>query len=178
MNDAVLITRALHFAAERHTKQKRKGRAQEPYINHLAEVAALVVHATEGKDANLVAAALLHDTIEDTATQPEELASTFNSDVAELVQEVTDDKSLPKKTRKDLQVANAPKKSSRAKILKLADKTSNLRSIADSPPEDWDTERKREYIQWSVRVADGLNGVNRWLEARFKEALKKALQTL
>ena len=127
---------------------------------------------------NLVAAALLHDTIEDTATQPEELASTFNPDVAELVQEVTDDKSLPKKTRKDLHVANAPKKSSRAKILKLADKTSNLRSIADSPPKDWDTERKREYIQWSVSVADGLNGVNSWLEARFQEALKKALQTL
>ena len=97
MNDAVLITRALHFAAERHSNQRRKGQAQEPYINHLAEVAALVVQATKGEDANLVAAALLHDTIEDTATQPEELASIFNHDVAALVQEVTDNKSLTKK---------------------------------------------------------------------------------
>ena len=97
MNNTVLITRALHFAAERHSNQRRKGRAQEPYINHLAEVAELVGHATEGKDANLVVAALLHDTIEDTATLPEELASIFNRDVAELVQEVTDDKSLTKK---------------------------------------------------------------------------------
>ena len=111
MNDTVLITRALHFAAERHSNQRRKGRAQEPYINHLAEVAELVGHATEGKDANLVVAALLHDTIEDTATLPEELASIFNRDVAELVQEVTDDKSLTKKSRKDLQITNAPKKS-------------------------------------------------------------------
>ena len=178
MNDAVLITRALHFAAERHSNQRRKGQAQEPYINHLAEVAALVVQATKGEDANLVAAALLHDTIEDTATQPEELASIFNHDVAALVQEVTDNKSLTKKNRKDLQVTNAPKNSRRAKILKLADKTSNLRSIANSPPENWDKERKREYIQWSMRVADGLNGVNAWLEERFQEALKEALQTL
>ena len=178
MNDTVLITNALHFAAERHSNQRRKGRAQEPYINHLAEVATLVVQATDGQDANLVAAALLHDTIEDTATRPEDLASIFNHDVAELVQEVTDDKSLTKKTRKDLQVSNAPKKSRRAKILKLADKTSNLRSIANSPPESWDKKRKREYIQWSMRVADGLNGVNAWLEDRFQEALKEALQTL
>ena len=178
MNDTVLITRALHFAAERHSNQRRKGRAQEPYINHLAEVAELVVQATEGKDANLVVAALLHDTIEDTATLPEELASIFNRDVAQLVQEVTDDNSLTKKNRKDLQITNAPKKSRRAKILKLADKISNLRSIANSPPENWDEQRKREYIQWSMRVANGLKGVNPWLEARFKKAQQEALQAL
>ena len=117
MNDTVLITRALHFAAERHSNHRRKGQAQEPYVNHLAEVAELVASAMEGKDANLVAAALLHDTIEDTVTMPEELVTKFNSDVAKLVREVTDDKSLPKQDRKDLQVANAPEKSTRAKLL-------------------------------------------------------------
>lgn len=178
MNDTVLITRALHFAADRHSNHRRKGQAQEPYVNHLAEVAELVANATKGKDANLVAAALLHDTIEDTVTVPEELVTIFNSDVASLVQEVTDDKSLPKQNRKDLQVANAPTKSTRAKLLKLADKTSNLRSIAYSPPENWNTERKREYIDWSLKVANGLKGVHPWLEARFDEALEQAKQTL
>ncbi|HIB19813.1 MAG TPA: bifunctional (p)ppGpp synthetase/guanosine-3',5'-bis(diphosphate) 3'-pyrophosphohydrolase [Alphaproteobacteria bacterium] len=178
MNDTVLITRALHFAAERHSNHRRKGQAQEPYVNHLAEVAELVASATEGKDANLVAAALLHDTIEDTVTVPEELVTIFNSDVARLVREVTDDKSLPKQDRKDLQVANAPEKSTRAKLLKLADKTSNLRSIASSPPENWNTERKQEYIDWSSKVGAGLKGVNPWLEARFCEALAQAEQAL
>ncbi len=109
---------------------------------------------------------------------PEELVTKFNSDVAKLVREVTDDKSLPKQDRKDLQVANAPEKSTRAKLLKLADKTSNLRSIASSPPENWNTERKQEYIDWSSKVGAGLKGVNPWLEARFCEALAQAEQAL
>src|ERR1700680_2447266 len=107
MRDILLISRAWHFAAQRHSTQKRKGEAQEPYINHLAEVAELVATATEGRDANLVAAAVLHDTIEDTATLRGELASIFNADVAELVSEVTDDKTLDKAERKTLQVTHA-----------------------------------------------------------------------
>ena len=99
MNEIVLITRALRFAAERHSTQRRKGQAKEPYINHLAEVAELVAKATDGKDTNLVVAALLHDTIEDTKTAPEELVAEFNSDIAQLVREVTDDKSLSKQDR-------------------------------------------------------------------------------
>ena len=177
MNDQ-LILKAAHFAAVKHRKQKRKDKDKTPYINHPISVAMIISEIGGIDDPEVLAAALLHDTIEDTATRPEELASIFNHDVAALVQEVTDDKSLTKKNRKDLQVTNAPKNSRRAKILKLADKTSNLRSIAHSPPENWDKERKREYIQWSMRVADGLNGVNAWLEERFQEALKEALQTL
>ena len=91
MMDIVLLSRAWHFAAQRHITQKRKGKAQEPYVNHLAEVADLVATATDGQDANLVAAAVLHDTVEDTATLPGELASVFNADIASLVMEVTDD---------------------------------------------------------------------------------------
>ena len=120
MNEIVLITRALRFAAERHSTQRRKVQAKEPYINHLAEVAELVAKATDGKDTNLVVAALLHDTIEDTKTVPEELVAEFNSDIAQLVREVTDDKSLTKQDRKNLQIANASQKSPRAKLLKLA----------------------------------------------------------
>ena len=178
MNDTVLITRALRFAAERHSNQRRKGQAKEPYVNHLAEVAELVAKATEGKDANLVAAALLHDTIEDTETVREELLTVFNNDIAQLVGEVTDDKSLPKQDRKNLQVTDASRKSTRAKLLKLADKTANLRSIANSPPENWNTERKRAYVDWATKVASGLKGVNPWLEGRFDDALKRAQQAL
>src|ERR1700684_4054477 len=104
MRDVLLISRAWHFAAQRHATQRRKGKAQEPYVNHLAEVAELVATATEGQDANLVAEAVLHDTVEDTATSPAELTSVFNADIASLVTEVTDDKSLAKEMRKKLQV--------------------------------------------------------------------------
>ncbi|RME97259.1 MAG: HD domain-containing protein, partial [Alphaproteobacteria bacterium] len=99
-----------------------------------------------------------------------ELAELFNDDIAALVAEVSDDKSLPKAERKRLQVVTAPAKSQRAKILKLADKTSNLRALAESPPKDWSLERRRDYLQWARDVAAGLRGVNPWLEARFDEA--------
>ena len=174
MNEIVLITRAFNFASQRHSSQRRKGQAHEPYVNHLAEVAQLVAEATNGSDPNLVAAALLHDTIEDTETDPRELISIFNQDVAALVNEVTDDKTLRKDERKARQVANAPKKTSRAKILKLADKTSNLRSIATSPPENWDTVRKTEYINWAVKVVQELGDVPKELKTHFNVAVQKA----
>lgn len=178
MGDILQITRAWNFSAQRHVKQKRKGEAQEPYVNHLAEVAELVATATEGRDANLVAAAVLHDTVEDTATLPAELASVFNSDIADLVAEVTDDKKLSKAERKKLQVEHAAAKSERAKILKLADKTSNLRSLVKSPPTDWSLQRRQEYLNWALDVAKGLRGVNLWLEARFDEAAEQLRHSL
>ncbi len=173
MNEAVLlIARALDFAARKHVDQRRKGEAEEPYINHLAEVANLLAEATGGEDAVLVAAGLLHDTIEDVGVTHAELAQAFGPEVADLVREVTDDKSLPKQERKRLQVEHAPHKSRRARQLKIADKTSNLRAIRNSPPRDWDEERKREYFDWAKRVVDGCRGVNARLEAAFDEAWK------
>jgi GTP diphosphokinase / guanosine-3',5'-bis(diphosphate) 3'-diphosphatase len=178
VTDILLIARAWNFSADRHAKQRRKGDAQEPYVNHLAEVAELVATATEGRDANLVAAAVLHDTVEDTATLPGELASIFNADVAELVAEVTDDKRLDKAERKRLQVEHALAKTARAKVLKLADKTSNLRSLVKSPPADWSLERRREYLAWAKEVVQGLRGTNAWLEARFDEAAEQLERSL
>lgn len=173
MTNPVLVSEAYAFAAERHVQQRRKGDKEEPYINHLVEVAALVAAATEGKDPNLTAAAVLHDTLEDTQTRFEELEERFNRDVADLVAEVTDDKSLPKKTRKDLQVANTPKKSSRAKIIKIADKISNLRSLLNSPPGNWSEERKKIYLDWARQVVEGARGVNAWLEDIFDDAARE-----
>lgn len=174
MSDIVLVARAWNFAAERHCHQRRKGEAQEPYVNHLAEVAELVAVATEGRDALLVAAAVLHDTVEDTETTGDDIARLFGAEVAGLVAEVTDDKALPKAERRTLQIHHAPQRSDRAKILKLADKTSNLRALATSPPVGWSPQRLAEYIDWAEQVAAGLRGVNPWLEARFEEAASLA----
>jgi len=174
MDDILLLTRAFAFAAEKHAHQRRKGENAEPYVNHLAEVAHLLAVAVHGRDANLIAAGLLHDTLEDTETTRDELVSTFNEDIASLVSEVTDDKSLPKQERKRLQVTHAPDKTARAKMLKLADKTSNLRGIVASPPAGWSIERRVEYVRWGRDVAAGLRGVHPWLEEQFDAAATTA----
>lgn len=161
------IFAAARFAAEKHANQKRKGLAGEPYVNHLIEVAQLIASSSDVLDTNLVMAGLLHDTIEDCGITAQELEQQFGSDVASLVAEVTDDKSLPKETRKALQVQNAPKKSSRAQVIKLADKISNLRSILDSPPADWSVDRRRQYVEWANQVVRGLSQPNRLLKAEF-----------
>ncbi len=162
------ILAAARFAAEKHAGQKRKGVAQEPYINHLIEVAQLIAASSATLDTNLVMAGLLHDTIEDTGATAEELEQRFGSDVASLVVEVTDDKSLPKEVRKALQIEHAPKKSPRAQVIKLADKISNLRSILASPPANWSQERKRQYIEWAKQVVDALSAPNSLLKAEFE----------
>jgi (p)ppGpp synthase/HD superfamily hydrolase len=174
MKEWLLVLKAADAAARWHVHHRRKGPAEEPYINHLLEVAMLVAEATGGNDTNLVIAALLHDAIEDSEVPRELIAETFGEDVASLVEEVTDDKSLPKSTRKEEQVKCASTKSPRAKILKLADKTSNLRAVASSPASDWSVKRRIEYVQWAKRVAKGLKGANPRLEAQFAEAADRA----
>jgi guanosine-3',5'-bis(diphosphate) 3'-pyrophosphohydrolase len=178
VSDIVAVARALDFAARKHSNQRRKGEAGEPYVNHLAEVARLVAEATEGQDTIVVLAALLHDAIEDTPTTRDELEREFGREVADIVVEVTDDKSLPKAERKRLQVETAPGKSLRAKLVKIADKTSNLRSIAKSPPMDWNIERQREYFDWAERVVAGCRGTNAVLEQWFDEAHAAGLRAL
>jgi (p)ppGpp synthase/HD superfamily hydrolase len=154
MNDVVRIMQAADFAARQHAAQRRKGVRAEPYMNHLVEVASLVAEATDG-DVDIVVAALLHDAVEDQDVKPEDIVERFGAEVGSLVAEVTDDKSKPKQERKDLQVRNAPHKSRGASVIKIADKTSNLRSIATSPP-PWPTERKQVYLNWARAVVAGL----------------------
>jgi (p)ppGpp synthase/HD superfamily hydrolase len=134
--------------------------------------------ASDGKDVELVIGGLLHDTIEDTDATHAEVLAAFGPVVADLVQEVTDDKSLPKAERKRLQVLHAPHKSARAKQLKLADKTSNLRALASSPPAGWPLSRQREYLDWARTVAAGLRGASAWLEAQFDEAAAEVERVL
>jgi guanosine-3',5'-bis(diphosphate) 3'-pyrophosphohydrolase len=174
MKEWTKVLKAADAAARWHVHQRRKGAAQEPYINHLLEVAMLVAEATDGKDPELIVAALLHDAIEDQEVPKSVIAEGFGEDVAGLVDEVTDDKTIDKQERKRLQVEHAPKKSQRAKILKLSDKTSNLRAIAASPPPDWSVKRRLEYVDWARRVSEGLKGVSQWLEGEFEQAAKEA----
>lgn len=164
------ILRAVDFAARRHAGQRRKGEAAEPYINHPIEVAHLLAEATDGRDPVLVMAGLLHDTVEDTTATFRELETEFGPEVAALVAEVSDDKSLPKAERKRRQIEHAPHVSDRAKMIKLADKTSNLRALAASPPGDWSAERKRDYFEWAAAVIAGCRGVNAGLERQFDQA--------
>jgi (p)ppGpp synthase/HD superfamily hydrolase len=175
MTSAVFdLARALDFVARKHAGQRRKGTAAEPYINHLAEVAWLLAEATAGEDRALVMAGLLHDTLEDTDTTLEELTHEFGSEIAALVAEVSDDKSLDRETRKRLQAATAAQKSPRAKMIKLADKISNIRSIIESPPRDWSVDRKLRYVEWAREVVAGCRGVNGRLEAEFDAACRAA----
>lgn len=178
MNDLVLFARALDFAARKHTDHRRKGVRAEPYVNHLAEVARMVADATEGRDVVAVLAALLHDTIEDTDTTREEIEALFGREVATVVVEVTDDKRLGKDERKRLQISESPHKSHRARLVKLADKTSNLRSMAASPPANWTQARKRGYFDWAKAVVDGIRGTDAGLEAAFDGAYDDGVRAL
>jgi guanosine-3',5'-bis(diphosphate) 3'-pyrophosphohydrolase len=130
------------------------------------------------RDETLLIAAILHDTIEDTATTREEIESQFGANVLALVLEVTDDKSLPKQTRKQLQVEHAHHKSRSAKLLKIADKISNVGDIITFPPKDWSLERRQEYLLWTEKVVAGLRGVNEKLESQYDELLAKGKQSL
>lgn len=172
MNAVVGVATALDFAARRHSGQRRKGLSAEPYVNHLTEVALLLAEATDGADPSLVMAGLLHDTIEDTDTTQEELAAVFGEDVASLVAEVTDDTRLVREMRKRLQVESAPHKSRRARMIKVADKIANLRSIAESPPVGWSGRRKREYVAWAREVVAACGPTNERLEKLFEEAAR------
>jgi (p)ppGpp synthase/HD superfamily hydrolase len=174
MKEWVSVLKAADAAARWHVHQRRKGPPKEPYINHLLEVAMLVAEATGGSDTNLVIAALLHDAIEDCEVPEGMIAEAFGEEVAAIVAEVTDDKSLPKETRKKQQVESAAGKSVKAKLLKLADKTSNLCAIAASPPAEWSVKRRMEYVDWALAVAAGLRGVSPELEQALDEAAAAA----
>ena len=174
MKEWITVLKAANVAARWHVHQRRKGAAEEPYVNHLLEVALLVAEATDGANPNIVIAALLHDAIEDSEVPREIIASAFGDQVARLVEELTDDKSLDKQARKRAQVENAPKKSKQAKVIKLADKISNLRGITASPPPDWSVKRRLDYVDWARKVVSGLRGANPMLEEEFDRAAAAA----
>ncbi|HTO64876.1 MAG TPA: HD domain-containing protein [Bradyrhizobium sp.] len=178
MHPICLVSEAADFAARRHAGMTRKGRGNELYINHLAEVANLLATVLGGRDADLVAAGWLHDTMEDTATTEQELAERFNAHVAGLVAEVTDDMRLPKSTRRQLQIVHAPGKSPSAKLIKIADKISNVRARIFPNPSEEQREELADYVAWAEQVVVGCRGGNAVLDGLFDEAVANARGTL
>ena len=162
-----LVIRAAAFAAEKHRRQRRKDADASPYINHPIALANVLVNEATVEDTTVLAAALLHDTIEDTATTSQELETVFGATIAGIVNEVTDDKSLSKAERKRGQIEHAAGLSPQAKLVKLADKICNLRDMNDAPPADWPLERRREYFDWAKQVIDRLRGAHARLENLF-----------
>ena len=162
-----LLIEAATFAAEKHRDQRRKDAAASPYINHPLAVARILTVEAGITDLVVITAALLHDTIEDTKTTEAELRERFGDEVTKVVLEVTDEKSLPKARRKQLQIEHAPQLTPAAKLVKLADKLCNLRDIIDHPPSAWPAERCAAYVVWTAAVVAGLRGINAPLEAAF-----------
>lgn len=168
--DVALVLRASAFAAHKHRNQRRKDVDASPYINHPLTLANVLANEGGVADAVTLCAALLHDTVEDTDTTGDELAREFGPEICGVVLEVTDDRTLPKAERKRLQVEHAATISDRAKLVKLADKISNLRDVATSPPAGWSLERRREYFDWARSVVDRLRGAHPGLEEAFDRA--------
>lgn len=166
-DDLPTLFHALQFASRKHINHRRKGGFDVPYINHPIDVAALLATTGAVTDTGILAAALLHDTVEDTDTTPAELEQAFGADIAGLVAEVTDDPAIDSAVRKVTQEMEAPFKSTRAKLIRLADKTCNIHDITYAPPPDWSLARRREYFAWASRVVAALGDVHPALEAEF-----------
>lgn len=171
--DLPLVLKAINFAADKHRGQSRKDAANTPYINHPIALANLLTNYAGVSSPDVIAAAILHDTVEDTDTTVEDIEELFGTAIRDIVMEVTDDKSLPSAERKRLQIEHAASISHEAKLVKLADKISNLQDIIASPPVKWSLERKREYFDWAKAVVDQLRGTNEKLEKLFDEIYSK-----
>lgn len=177
-HDISRLLEAASFAAFKHSEQRRKDLNASPYINHPLKVASVLADVGGTTDVDLLVAALLHDTVEDTNTSMVEIVSRFGDAVGRLVDEVTDDKSLPKERRKELQIEKAPAKSARAKLLKIADKICNVTDLDADSPVDWTRERKFQYLDWSEEVVAGCRGENVTLDEQFDAAVHEARQRL
>ncbi len=162
-----LLTEAYAFAADKHRHQRRKDVHASPYINHPIQIVHILTSDGGIENIPTLAAAILHDTIEDTEATVEELRERFGGEIASIVQEVTDDKSLPKDVRKRLQIEHARTLSHKAKLVKLADLISNVEETLDNASQLWSYDRRMEYIEWASRVVHGLRGISPTLEKRF-----------
>ena len=171
--DLKRLLKALAFAAHKHRDQRRKDVESSPYINHPIALVNILCNEGHVTDTNVICAALLHDTVEDTDTTPEELQREFGGEIRAIVMDVTDDKTLEKAERKQRQIEHAAHISEQAKLVKLADKISNLRDVASNPPPDWDLRRRQGYFEWAKAVIDRLRGVHGPMEAIFDEAYAK-----
>ena len=171
MINSSLVLSAAQFAALKHRDQRRKDVESSPYIIHPISVALAIADIGGIDEPEILAAALLHDTLEDTDTSLSELDEIFGETVRKYVEEVTDDKSLPKDERKHKQIEHAATLSRGATLIKLGDKISNVSDVSNSPPKGWDTERRGQYLDWAEAVINNCPKVNKALEEHFSELL-------
>jgi len=176
LEPTTLILKALDFAAHKHKHQRRKGEDAVPYINHPIELVTLLWHKGSIRDEVVIAAALLHDTVEDTDTTLDEVEAEFGPDIRRVVDEVTDDKALPKAARKQQQIDHAPHLTEQARLVKLADKIANLKDILVAPPANCSDERKLEYVEWCRAVIDLIRGTHPDLERLFDDVYRQGVQ--
>lgn len=176
MIDAFQLLTAIDYAAMMHKLQRRKGYLKIPYINHPIKVCQMIASVDE-TDPDLLIAAVLHDTLEDTSATQDEIKVLFGANVLSIVEEVTDDMDLPEKIRKELQVTKASKLSRMAKIIKVADKICNIHDILTYPIH-WGRKRKIRYVEWSMHVFEGCRGQNEKLDQLFIDIYNKGLVIL
>lgn len=172
------ILKAISFAANKHRNQRRKDSDASPYINHPIAVANVLASEGNVDDERILLGAILHDTVEDTETTFADLTDNFGIEIADIVREVTDDKSRPKARRKELQIEHAPHASNHAKQIKIADKICNIRDILQAPPADWSVERKQEYLEWTNKVVEGCRGVNQCLDLVYDDVFNEGKSLL
>ncbi|ALC47149.1 Mesh1 [Drosophila busckii] len=165
--------KCLQYAAHKHSEQRRKDPKCTPYVNHVINVSTILAVEAGVQDEAVLMAALLHDVVEDTDATFADVEALFGSDVCNLVCQVTDDKSLEKQERKRLQIVNAAKSSSRAKLIKLADKLDNLRDLQINTPSGWTEERREQYFVWAKKVVDNLRGTNSALEQQLDDIFRQ-----
>jgi GTP diphosphokinase / guanosine-3',5'-bis(diphosphate) 3'-diphosphatase len=168
---------ALRFAADKHVLQRRKGCDSVPYINHPIKVVQVLYHTGSENDPELLAAAVLHDVIEDTDATEKDLRAAFGNRVTDLVLEVSDDMSLNYEDRKRYQIKSAASLSDDAKKIKIADKISNIYDILHLPL-TWSHRRKQQYIEWADKVVQSCRGVNPKLDEAFDNIMQKAVDIL
>ncbi|XP_052819618.1 guanosine-3',5'-bis(diphosphate) 3'-pyrophosphohydrolase MESH1-like [Mya arenaria] len=171
-SDIAEVIRCTDFAAIKHKNQRRKDQDRTPYINHPIGVANILTHEAGVTDLQVIQAALLHDTVEDTQTTFEEIDQHFGPEVCGIVKEVTDEKGLTKMARKEAQIKHAPGASPKAKLVKLADKLYNLRDLNRQTPVGWSEERVQEYFVWAAKVVEGLRGTNARMEHDLDELFR------
>ena len=175
---STLIIRAADVAARAHASQRRKGERDIPYVNHCTAVARLVAEVST--DEATLAAALLHDTVEDSDATLEEIERDFGAEVAVIVAAVTDADEigdLPLAERKAKQAEKMRTAPDGAKLVKIADQTSNLTDIVDIPP-GWSVEKRTAYLEGATQVVAACRGVSETLEQKFDEAAKRMRATL
>lgn len=176
MSMSFITKQAEDFAREKHAHLFRPNRARQPIVEHLAEVAYLVENA--GGSDNGIAAAWLHDVVEDTETTIQDIEVLFGKDISLLVDGLTDPphfSGLPLSQRKPMQAERLLAKSSEIKLVKLCDQISNVSIVYVDPPIDWAEEKSLSYVTGAKLIADVCLGICEELDKKFLKIYEQAV---